>query len=128
MIKHIILIILYYACLNGLVHGIQVIALDQQNYCRYSIFNTNLFFSISSAIICMAILAFSLSKKLNSQLGFIYLPSLFIKGILFFVIFNESIFALENLSIEERINLLIPLFTFLALEVYFVAKFINHKA
>jgi hypothetical protein len=128
MIKHILLIILYFACLFGLVHGVQAIALEQQNYCQYSLFNTNLFFAISSAIICIAILAFSLSKKLNSQLGFIYFPSLFIKGILFFVVFNASIFSLENLGIEERLNLLIPLFIFLALEVYFVAKFINHKA
>jgi hypothetical protein len=87
---------------------------------RYNLWDTNLFFATSSLVICVHFIFFSSKKKLQPQLGFIYLPTLFIKGILFFIIFRTSVFHLDVLSTSERLNLLIPLFLFLGLEVYFV--------
>ncbi len=108
------------------VHFFQDSILNYFNFTvRYNLWDTNLFFTISSLVICFHLKFFSLKKSLQPQLGFIYLPTLFIKGILFFIIFQSSVFGLDVLSIVERLNLLIPLFLFLGLEVYFVVKIIS---
>lgn len=108
------------------VHFFQDFILNHFNFSvRYSLWDTNLFFAISSLVICFHLKFFSFKKSLQPQLGFIYLPTLFIKGIFFFIIFRTSVFSLDILSSIERLNLLIPLFLFLGLEVYFVVKIIS---
>lgn len=92
---------------------------------RFQHWDTNLFFAIASLIICVHFQIFSRIKSLKSQLGFIYLPTLFIKGIIFFFTFKNSIFALDILTKIERLSLLIPLLLFLGLEVFFVVKIIK---
>jgi hypothetical protein len=93
---------------------------------RFNLWNVNLFFAISSVVICIHFLVFSLIENLKPQLGFIYLPTIFIKGILFFFTFRVTIFNLSALTTTERLNLLIPLLLFLGLEVYFVVKVIRN--
>ncbi len=118
--------IIFFMILFLVVHFFQDSILNYFNFTvRYNLWDTNLFFTISSLVICFHLKFFSLKKSLQPQLGFIYLPTLFIKGILFFIIFQSSVFGLDVLSIVERLNLLIPLFLFLGLEVYFVVKIIS---
>lgn len=92
---------------------------------RYELWDVNKFFAVASLLICANLKLLSTIKSLHTQLGFIYLPTLFIKGGLFFLMFKSTIFQLNNLTFDERLNLLIPLFLFLALEVFFVIKIIK---
>lgn len=125
MIKTTAEIILGFALLFIAVYGVQHYVLEADAGIRYNLLATNLFFAVSSALICTALSLLDTKEKFKPQLGFIYLPTLFIKGVLFFVIFKNSVFSLVNFTLEERLHLLIPLFIFLALEVYFAAKVIN---
>lgn len=125
MIKKILEIILGFAILFVIVYGLQYYFCANLACIRYNFLTTTLFFALSSAVICLVLLFLDTKQKFKPQLGFIYLPTLFIKGLLFYVLFQNSVFSLIKLTLEERLNLLIPLFTFLALEVYFAAKVIN---
>ena len=127
MLKQILFIGLAFGTLLALVYGFQVLTIDDASAIRFDFKASDVFFSFSSYAICLHLLLFSRIEKLRPQLGFIYLPTLFIKGILFYVIFKDSIFSIDNLTLIERLNLLIPLLIFLILEVYVVAKIINKK-
>jgi len=94
---------------------------------RFNVLKIDAFFAVSSWIICLNFLYLERLPKLNQQLGYIYLPTLFIKGILFFLFFQDSIFKIETFQNAERLNLFIPLTLFLILEVYFIAKVLNRK-
>lgn len=126
MIKSLILYIISFMVLFLLIHLSQDYILNHFNFSvRYSLWDTNLFFAISSLVICFHFKFFSFIKSLQPQLGFIYLPTLFIKGILFFIMFQSSVFDLNVLTTAERLNLLTPLILFLGLEVFFVVKIIT---
>lgn len=126
MIKSILRYIISCAILFLIVHFSQEFILNQVDASiRFSLWDTNLFFAITTLLICVHFELFSLIKGLETQLGFIYMPTLFIKAGLFYLVFKSSIFSLEDLSFEERLNLLIPMFVFLALEVFFVVKIIR---
>ena len=128
MIKSSIIYFISFTVLFLLVNFSQEFILNQfSSSVRFKVWNTNLFFLISSLVICIHFKFFSFIKKLESQLGFIYLPTLFIKGIVFFIAFKSSIFDLDFLTKVERLNLLIPLLAFLALEVFFVVKVIREN-
>lgn len=95
---------------------------------RYNLFDTNLFFCLASFFICVHLLVFSHIKSLEPFLGYIYLPTLFIKGILFYLLFKDPVFNIDNLTIAERLNLLIPFFIYLLIEVLFIIKILNSKS
>ncbi|MFD1062537.1 DUF6168 family protein [Winogradskyella litorisediminis] len=94
---------------------------------RFNYYDTNLFFAVASALICIHLKLFSILKALQPQLGYIYLPTLFIKGALFFFGFRDTVFSLGNLNISERLCLLISLLVFLVLEVIFVIKILKEN-
>jgi hypothetical protein len=126
MIKVLIVYFLSFTVLFLVVQFSQEFILNQLNSTvRFKLWNVNLFFAIASLIICLHFLIFSSIKNLKPQLGFIYLPTLFIKGIIFFVAFRSSIFGLDSLTTAERLNLLIPFLLFLGLEVFFIVKIIR---
>jgi len=125
MIKRAIEILISFGLLFAIVYGVQYYFCANEACIRYNFFMTSLFFAGSSAVICLALLFLDTKEKFKPQLGFIYLPTLFIKGLLFYVLFQNAVFSLVKFTLEERLNLLIPLFVFLALEVYFAAKVIN---
>ena len=127
MIKTSAEIIFGFGLLFFIVFGIQYNFLVSESSVRYNLFTTNLFFAISSGVICLTLLILETKEKFKPQLGFIYLPTLFIKGVLFFLIFQNTVFSLVDLTIEEKLHLIIPLFIFLTLEVIFVSKVINKK-
>lgn len=125
MIKSLVIYITSFSLLFLIIYFSQDFFLNQLNISvRFSLWDTNLFFAITSFVICAHIKFFSSIKSLQPQLGFIYLPTLFIKGIFLFLKFQSSIFSFEFLTFTEKLNLLIPLFLFLGLEVYFVVKII----
>ena len=128
MIKKFIIFVVAFAALFGVVYFVQESLIHQSSQeIRFSVFDTNVFFVVTSLIICIHFEIFSNIKKLQLQLGFIYLPTLFIKGILFFAIFKSSIFNSESLTIIERLNLLIPFLLFLFLEVFFITRILKEK-
>jgi hypothetical protein len=80
-----------------------------------------------SLLICINLNVLSIVNKFFEQLGFVYLVSIFLKLILFCVIFYKSIFTEESLSTVARISLFIPLIIFLSTEAIFVAKILNKR-
>ena len=128
MIKKFVIFVVAFAVLFAVVYGVQEAFINQSSQeIRFSVFDTNVFFVVTSFIISIHFEIFSNIKKLQSQLGFIYLPTLFIKGVLFFIIFKSSLFNSETLTITERFHLLIPFLLFLALEVFFITQILREK-
>lgn len=80
-----------------------------------------------SLLVCVNFKLFSNVDKIFSQLGFIYLGTLFFKIVLFCALFYRPIFKEENLTQIARISLLVPVFIFLLTEAFFVAKILNKK-
>lgn len=80
-----------------------------------------------SLLVCVNFKLFSNVDKIFSQLGFIYLGTLFLKIVLFCALFYRPIFKEENLPQIARVSLLIPVFIFLLTEAFFVAKILNKK-
>ena len=93
----------------------------------YNARSVSLFFAISSFLICLGFHLASQSEKFKTQLGFLYLPTLFVKAILFFAFFNKNILNAESIDFTEGLPIFIPLVAFLFLEVYFIAKTLNQK-
>ncbi|RCW93538.1 DUF6168 family protein [Winogradskyella arenosi] len=92
---------------------------------RFNTWDVNMFLAIVSLLICVHLKLFANIKMLHTQIGFIYLPTLFIKGGLFYVAFKTSIFNIEILTSPERYSLLVPVLLFLGLEVFFVVKILE---
>jgi hypothetical protein len=95
---------------------------------RFKLIPVYVFFVLVSFLICVVFKSFTYFEKTKEKLGFLYLFTLFIKIILFSIIFYKSIVVLKDISKIESFNLLIPLFIFLALEVTFVAGILNQKS
>lgn len=131
MIKQLLIYSLSFTLLFFVVLQAQDWLLKHNNQTlRFSFYDTTKFFAIASALICIHLKFFSGIKSLQPQVGYIYLPTLFIKGGIFFVAFRSTVFAVNELQLVERLNLLIPLFIFIILEVYFVIRIlkgIQHK-
>ena len=80
-----------------------------------------------SWLICAHFTFFSTVDKIFQQLGFIYLISIFLKIVVFSIIFYNPIFSKENLDFASKISLLIPMIIFLLTEAVFVVKILNKK-
>lgn len=80
-----------------------------------------------SLLICVNFKVFSSVDKIFSQLGFIYLGTLFFKILIFCIIFYQPMFKEENLSHIARVSLFIPTILFLLTEAFFVTKILNNK-
>ncbi|WP_179334018.1 DUF6168 family protein [Winogradskyella costae] len=126
MIKSLAIYIVSFSILFLIVHFSQDYILSGvKNQIRFSLWDTNMFLAVASLMICVHFQFFSLIKSLKTQLGFIYLPTLFIKGVLFYVAFKDSVFNIEVLNTAEELSILIPLLLFLGMEVFFVVKIIS---
>lgn len=126
MIKSLTIYVISFAILFLIVHfSLEYVLNHYHASVRYNLWDTNVFFAVASLLICVHFQLFSLIKNLETQLGFIYLPTLFIKGVLFYAAFKDSVFNIEILSTAERLGLLIPLLLFLGLEVYFIVKILS---
>ena len=123
--------VLKYALLAGLVF---VLSFYTHNYALWTLERATpydlqaiyLFHLIFSGLICIAFeLLYSLSTHYKDQLGFIYLGTLVLKIVLFYVVFRGFLFSEVALSRADSLSLLIPLFIFLFFEVFIIAKILN---
>ena len=94
---------------------------------RFELFHIYSFHFLFSFIICCLFLFFSNIEKWITQLGFIYIFALVTKLLFFSVFFKNLIFQNEIITKMDSLNLLIPLFLFLFLEVYFIVQILNDK-
>ena len=128
MIKKIIFYLVSFLVLFGITFSLHsYILANYKVELRFSLLEIYGFHFITSFIISAGILLLSNSQKWSSQLGFIYIFTFISKFIFFAAAFKESIFKIESFTKTESLNLLIPLFFFLILEVYFIAKVLNRK-
>ncbi|WP_027138143.1 DUF6168 family protein [Gaetbulibacter saemankumensis] len=67
------------------------------------------------------------ASKMPNQAGYAYLMFMFFKIGAFVLIFQESVFAKDSLSLAERLALVLPLFLFLIAEAIGVARLLNDK-
>lgn len=92
---------------------------------NFSLFQVYIFYAISAVLIYIMIEV--VANHLPNQAGYAYLMGMFLKIGIFILIFQESVFAKEELLDAERIALVLPFFLFLLVEVVGVAKLLNSK-
>ncbi|WP_452225503.1 DUF6168 family protein [Lacinutrix chionoecetis] len=128
MTKQISLYFFSFLALFGITYFSQRYVIDLLKIeLSFSLFHIYIFHFFASLIICSVFLLLSKSEKWISQLGFLYLFALITKILFFAAAFKEHLFKTESFTKTESLNLLIPLFLFLTLEVYFIAKILNKK-
>ncbi len=93
---------------------------------QYTLKPIYIFLSIATLIIYIVLDLLSQFKKFNGQIGFLYLATFMLKITCFAIIFYNSIISRE-LSKTDSLNLLIPVFIFLFVEVIFLSKILNRK-
>jgi hypothetical protein len=96
-----------------------------QKTVSFSLNNIYLFHFLSSLAICILILFLSKIEKYKSQLGFIYLFTLFFKLFLFILVFKALIFNEAPFAKIDSISMLVPILLFLSFEVVFVSKILK---
>lgn len=128
MIKSFLLYLVTFALLFAVSFTIHTSVLNSRDCSlRFEILPLYWFFSMVSLLFCCLFKVFSNIKKTEEQLGFMYLFTLVLKIIFFVVFFNSSILKLPNLTKIESLNLLIPFFVFLVLEIYFITSLLGEK-
>lgn len=128
MIKWFLVYLLSFAAFFALAFYLQNAILDANNVqLRYNLIDVYLFFGFFSIILCYIFKVLNLFPKASDNLGYIYLFTLIAKIGFFVLIFQQSILK-QNLSKIESLNILIPMFLFLILEIYFIAKILMKKS
>lgn len=84
-----------------------------------------IFHLLYSIVLCWVLYFISKTKRFEPLLGFFYIASFILKGILFFSIFGNTLFNGVSLSNQEALLLLLPLFIALTFEVLFVVKILS---
>lgn len=92
---------------------------------QFSLHTIYLFHVVFTFVVIGVFNFISKKKEFFEQLGFIYLGVLVFRIVLFCGFFYNLVFTSVDLSIIERISLLIPVAIFLIFEVYFIAKILN---
>jgi hypothetical protein len=128
MIKHIFIYFLIFFGIFFLSFSTHENYIDTQEVILpFSLQKVYVFHLGFSLLVCVNFRLFSNVDKIFSQLGFIYLVTLFLKIVLFYALFYQSIFNEENLSQIARVSLFIPMLIFLLTEAFFIAKILNKK-
>jgi hypothetical protein len=128
MIKHIFIYFLIFFGIFFLSFSTHENYIDTQEVILpFSLQKVYVFHLGFSLLVCVNFRLFSNVDKIFSQLGFIYLVALFLKIVLFYALFYQSIFNEENLSHIARVSLFIPMLIFLSTEAFFVVKILNKK-
>lgn len=65
--------------------------------------------------------------QFRDQLGFLYLGSIVLKMMLFFVIFRDLLLVNEQLTKIDKLSLLVPTAIFIIYEVLVVVKILNRE-
>ncbi len=123
MIKTILSYVIVFGLFLGCGSAIHLFWLGEEgDTLIFSIIHVYLFHAIFALLLCIFIYRLSNSVKWQAQLGFLYLGALVFKLVSFSVIFSQSLFEQEFLSLTERFSLLIPALLFLIPEAYFISK------
>lgn len=91
----------------------------------FSLFYIYLFHVIATSLIY--ILLEFLASKMPNEAGYGYLALMLLKIGFFVLIFQDSVFAGDELAKYQRVSLVIPLFIFLITEAIAVSKLLNSK-
>ncbi|MDO6595914.1 DUF6168 family protein [Oceanihabitans sp. 2_MG-2023] len=128
MIKKIVFYSIGFTMLFAISYAIHLSSLKDLNLIlSVPLFSVYLFHFIISLLICIGFAVLSESSKWDQQLGFVYMFTFITKLMLFAILFKNTVFKAGGLSKIEAFNLLIPVFLFLFLEVYFIAKILSKK-
>lgn len=92
-----------------------------------SLVKVYVFHTVTSLALCAVLVQLKSSTKYAEHIGFVYLASVVVKAILFFVIFRQSIFSDASLTNIEAASLLLPLFLGLFFEVLFLSRLLRQK-
>lgn len=95
---------------------------------RFEMGAVYLFLTIATSLIYVGLAMLSKMEKFKDQIGFFYLGSIFLKVVLFAAIFQDSVMSINEMTNSEALSLLFPIFVFLFLEVYFIAKILNNPS
>lgn len=95
---------------------------------RFNLQNVYLFLTAVTVFIYIGLALLSQMEKFKDQIGFFYLGTIFLKMVLFAAIFQDSIMSISEMTNNEAMSLLFPIFVFLFLEVYFIAKILNRSS
>lgn len=92
----------------------------------YSLVNIYFFHAALSLVmvILFELIIFFL-KEFKDQIGFLYLGSIVLKMMLFFIIFRELLSTSLQLTKADKLSLLIPMAVFITYEVVIVVKMLN---
>lgn len=118
------LVRVFLAFLGGLILVFIVHNSLKQNT-SFSLARVYVFHAIASVALCVILVQARASLTLKDQVGFIYLISVAVKAIAFFVIFRKTIFSSHSFSNQEALAMLTPLFLGLFFEVFFVSKLLQ---
>lgn len=107
-----------------------VVAYSIQNYLTqgdlpYSLQKLYLFHGIAVLIVYLSIEF--IYKKLPNQLGYAYLTLMFVKIGVFILLFKSAIFSNAELTLQDRLGLVIPFFLFLIIETASIARLLKSK-
>lgn len=78
-----------------------------------------LFHAVASFVVLLGVEI--LLRIIPNQAGMLYLALVFIKTGVFALVFKNSLFEKEQLEMSEKLLLIVPMFSFLLLEVVFLA-------
>lgn len=84
-----------------------------------------LFHTLFTFLLTLVLSIVLFSKKLEGQLGFLYLASMVLKIILFCIVFKADIFTTQSFTNSQSLNLLIPMALALFFEILFLSKLLN---
>ncbi|WP_396597649.1 DUF6168 family protein [Dokdonia sp. R86516] len=106
------------------LHNYILISID--NTPPYNLRDVYIFhLSLSLFIVLLFELIIYFLKEFKDQIGFLYLGSIVLKMMLFFVIFRELLSTSLQLSKTDKLSLLIPIAIFIIYEVMIVVKMLN---
>ena len=91
----------------------------------FSLFFVYLFHVIATALVYVILEL--IASKLPNEAGYGYLALMLLKIGFFVLIFQDSVFAGDELAKSQRVSLVIPLFIFLITEAIAVSKLLNSK-
>ena len=93
----------------------------------FSLRDAYLFLTLFTFLLYVLSLTLNNNHRFYDQLGFVYLWSVALKIILFCLFFYDPLFQEASFSQMDAVNMLIPIFLFLLLEVLFISKLLNQK-
>jgi hypothetical protein len=91
----------------------------------FSLLSVYAFHAIAAVLVYVVVEL--VASKLPNQAGYAYLMLMFFKIGAFVLIFQNAVFAKDQLDQAEKVALVVPLFLFLIVEAIAVGKLLNSK-